>query len=209
MKRLKTFFKTTLIGGITVVLPILLSFVVFRWLFNALTGLIEPLTKLILPTMTLPKNVVSLIAFTLMVVICFILGLVVKTRIGHFFLTQTEKRILKIAPGYNLFKETIKQFLGKKKKPFSRVALVKPFGNDTLLTGFVTDEHEKGIYTVFIPSALNPTTGLICHMSKKNVHFIDVKGEDAMRTIISCGAGARELVDQFLAAGPSTSPKPV
>ena len=75
MKRLKIFIKTTLIGGITVVLPILLSFVVFRWLFNALTGLIEPVSKLILPKVTLQRTVVDLIAFTLMVVVCFILGL--------------------------------------------------------------------------------------------------------------------------------------
>ena len=104
-------------------------------------------------------------------------------------------------PGYKLFKTTIKQFLGQKETPFSRVALVRPFGNDTMMTGFVTDEHPGGGFSVFVPSGLNPTIGLILHLKKESVHLVDVSVEDTMRSIISCGAGSFKLMEKLRDSG--------
>ena len=105
--------------------------------------------------------------------------------------------ILKIAPGYSLFKETLKQLVGQEKKPFSSVVLARIFGSDTLMTGFVTDEHPDGRVTAFFPSALNPTTGLLCHLKKEDVRIIDVSVETAMRSIISCGVGSSKLFEKM------------
>ena len=198
MKKLKKFIKTTILGGVIVLLPVLLTGFLLNWLFNFITGLIYPLTKMVVEKAQVQKYLADALVILIIIAICFMVGLVVRTKLGGFFYRQIEKRILKVMPGYTLFRNTIKQFLGQEKAPVSRVALVQPFGNSTLMTGFVTDEHPDGRYTVFAPSALNPTTGLILHLEKEYVHLVDVSVEETMRSIISCGAGSTQLLKKML-----------
>lgn len=200
MKRIKRFLKTTILGGVIVILPIVLTFFFLRWLFNFTTGLIEPVTRMLMEQSKIQKFFADFIVIAIIVLICFLIGLVVKTRFGRFLFVTVEDKILEIAPGYNLFKETIKQLLGRDRAPFSTVALVQVFGpaSNTMMTGFVTDEHPDGYYTVFIPSALTPTSGLVYHVEKQYVHIVDATVEETMRTVISCGMGAQKLLDNFV-----------
>ncbi|UCH95861.1 MAG: DUF502 domain-containing protein [Candidatus Aminicenantes bacterium] len=200
MKRIKRFLQTTILGGVIVILPVVLTFFFLRWLFRFITGLIEPITRMLMEQSQLQKYIADILVIVIIVLICFLIGLIVKTRFGRFLHQTLENRILEIAPGYNLFKETIKQLLGRKRAPFSTVALVQVFGpaSNTMMTGFVTDQHPDGYCTVFIPSALTPTSGLIYHVEEKYVHIVDVSVEDTMRTIISCGMGAQKLLEEYL-----------
>jgi len=198
MKKIKAFLKTTILGGLIVILPVLLTLLFLRWAVNIITGIIQPLTVLFVDKFHLHKAAADILVIFIVILVCFIIGLVVKTKIGKFIYRVIEKRILKVAPGYSLFKETIKQFLGQEKTPFSSVALVRVFENSTLMTGFVTDEHPDGRYTVFVPSGLNPTSGIIYHLEKEYVHLVDASVEDTMRSIISCGAGSENLITNYL-----------
>ena len=113
---------------------------------------------------------------------------------GGWLFRSLESSLLNKVFGYNLIKETVTQFLSSKQSPFSSVALVNVFGNETLMTAFVTDEHEDGSYSVFVPTGPNPTSGNIYHLKKEFVHLVDISVEDAMRSIISCGAGSSKLI---------------
>jgi uncharacterized membrane protein len=197
MKKIGNFIKTTLFGGLLVILPIMLTFFLMRWIFNFVSRVIEPLTMLIMKQPHMWKLVADMISVILIILVCFVIGLIVKTKIGRYLFTAVDNRILKIAPGYSLFKETLKQLVGQEKRPFSSVVLAKIFASDTLMTGFVTDVHPDGKYSVFFPSALNPTTGLLCHLKKEDVWIIDVSVETAMRSIISCGVGSSKLFEKM------------
>ena len=166
MKKIKTFFKTTVLGGIIVVLPVVITAFVLKWLFELITGLIHPLTQMVVEKSNIQKTLADIVVILLIIGVCFIIGLFVKTRMGKYIYILFEKRILKLAPGYSLFKETIKQFLGQQRTPFSSVALVQIFENSTLMTAFVTGQHPDGRYTVYVPSGLNPTAGMIYHLKK-------------------------------------------
>lgn len=197
MKKLKAFLKTTILGGLIVILPVLLTVFLLRWAVNVVTDMIRPITELFVDKFHLHKTIADVSVIFIIVLVCFVIGLIVKTKMGKFSYRVIEKRILKIAPGYSLFKETIKQFIGQEKTPFSSVALVQVFENGTLMTGFITDEHPDGRCTVFVPNGLNPTSGNIFHLEKEYVHLVDVSVEDTMRSIISCGAGSETLVKKL------------
>jgi len=197
VNKIKQFFKTTFLGGVIVTLPVVLTVFLLKWIFNLVTNLIHPLTEIIIKNAKVQNIVAYLIAIVLILGVCFFIGLAVKTRLGTFVVVQIDKYILKIAPGYEFFKGAIKQLFGQERRPFSQVALVQPFQNDTLMTGFITDEHADGKFSVFIPSGLNPTSGMICHLKGEHVHMIDVSVETAMQTVISCGAGSKELLEDF------------
>lgn len=197
MKKLKEFIQTSLLGGFTIILPVAILIAVFGWLFNFVSNLISPLTNVLVNQSGFPKVLADIIVIALILAVCFFVGIFVRTRFGKFLHTTVEERILKVAPGYNLIKETVLQILGSKKSPFSTVALAQIFANDTLVTSFVTDEHPDGSFTVFVPTGPNPTSGNIYHLSARYVHPIDVSVEDAMRSIISCGAGSSELLSKY------------
>lgn len=198
LQRTKNFFRTTLLGGIIVILPTIILGFAFKWLFGVVGGAIQPLTQLVVGNLTLPDRydefIAMLIVLSVIILGCFAVGLFVKTRLGRWIYEGFESGLLSKAPGYKMVKETVNQFLGKKESPFSSVALVQIFENDTQVTAFITDRHDDGTITVFVPTGPNPTSGFIYHLDQQYVHPVEVSVEDAMRSVISCGAGSGVLI---------------
>jgi uncharacterized membrane protein len=182
-------------GGILVVLPMVILFLVFRWIFGFVFDLISPVTQLIMITGTMNELLAGLLALVIILVVCFLIGVGIKTRWGHFTHNNLEDRVLRYAPGYSLIKETVMIFLGRKTPPFSKVALVRIFATPTLMTALVTDEHPDGSFTVFVPTAPNPTSGNIYHLRPENVFLVDVPVEEAIRSILGCGAGSTRMIE--------------
>jgi len=198
MQGIKSFFKTSLLGGLVVLLPVGILALLFAWVFGMVQRWVQPLTNLVTSLTVLNELLAMFVALCLIVVACFVVGLILRTQVGRFIHEKLEDHILKIAPGYNLIKETVLQFLGNRPSPFSSVALVRLFGNDTLVTAFVTETHDNGWYSVFVPTGPNPTSGNIYHLKPEYVHKVDLPIEDVMRSIISCGAGSASVVKAFL-----------
>lgn len=201
LTRTKNFLRTTILGGVIVILPAIILAFAFRWLFGFVGNAIKPLTNLVVDNLTLPDQIdefiATLIVLSVIVLACFLVGLFVRTRLGQMIYNSVEASLLAKAPGYKMIKETVNQFLGKKESPFSSVALVRIFENDTKVTAFITDRHDDGTITVFVPTGPNPTSGFIYHLNRKYVHPVDVSVEDAMRSVISCGAGSTALVKEL------------
>ena len=198
LQRTKTFFRTTLFGGVIVILPAIILIFAFKWLFGFVSNGIKPLTDLVVDHLILPKHyddfIATLIVLSVIILTCFFIGLFVRTRIGRWIYGGFENSLLSKAPGYRMIKETVNQFLGKKQSPFSSVALVQLFENGTRATAFITDRHDDGTITVFVPTGPNPTSGFIYHLDQQYVHPVNVSVEDAMRSVISCGAGSGALI---------------
>ena len=198
MKKLREFVKSTLIGGLLVILPLGVFAFVLVWVFSLIRRMISPLTHYVMARSEHEGIIVDILVLLVLVCVCFLVGAVVRTRLGKWLYGLIEARLLRRAPGYSMIKETANHFLGENRKsPFSSVALARIFGNDTLVSVFVTDTHADGSYTVFMPTGPNPTSGNIYHLKAENVYPVDVPVEDAMRSIISCGAGSSALVNKF------------
>ncbi len=198
LTRTKNFFRTTLLGGVIVILPAIILSLAFKWLFGKVGDGIKPLTNLVVSWINFPEQYEDLIAMMIVLSVIilsfFAVGLFVKTRIGRWIYDGFERSLLSKAPGYKMIKETVNQFLGMKTSPFSSVALVQIFENDTQVTAFITDRHDNDTITVFVPTGPNPTSGFIYHLDQKYVHPVNVSVEDAMRSVISCGAGSDALI---------------
>lgn len=205
MERLKSFIRMSLLGGLVVILPVALLAITFTWILNFIRKFINPIANLILNIIEITglrfpsymkELFADIIAILVILIICFIVGVIVRTKVGKYLHKQVEKRILARFPLYNLFRETILQFFGTKRMPFSKVAVANIYGNETMVTAFITDEHDNGMVTVFVPTGPNPTSGNIYHLKEEFVHPIDAPVEDTMRSIISCGAGSRNILSK-------------
>ncbi len=211
LNRVNSFIKTSLLGGVVVILPAAISLFVFKWIFVKVTDVIQGPTNWILVHVPIIKNreivADALVVFTILLT-CFFIGVVVKTQFGKLIYKTLDSYLLRIIPTYSMIKEIVLQFLGDKKSPFSSVALVQIFENDTLMTGFVTENHENGLHTVFVPTGPNPTSGNIYHLKSRYVHMLDIGVEDAMKSIIGCGAGSSTLMKSYMNKQSTTSEKP-
>ena len=199
MGKTRAFTKRALIGGLLVILPIAILAFFFRWLFRLTTDLLAPVSNLLINRYDLPQLTADVLTLVSIILLCFIVGTLVSTKVGRWTHGFFEKHLERFAPGYRMVKEIVNQFLGdKNSSPFNQgqVAKVKLFGAniDTSVTALVTSQHDNGFYTVFVPTGPNPTSGMIYHLPADQVELLpDIKVDSAMRTIISCGAGSDEL----------------
>lgn len=200
MNSLKQFIRTTLLGGFLVVLPIVILLLVLKWMFETLTGYIKPITNLLIQTARVNEFVASFFAILFIILVFFLVGLLVRTEMGKVSFQVLENKFLSKIFGYKIIKETVLQIFGEEKNVFKAVALVKLFGNETLMTAFVTDEHPDGSYTVFIPSGPAPTAGFVYHVKKEQITIVDIPVDQALRTILSLGAGSKKIIEQYKAS---------
>lgn len=192
-QRLRRFFLTTFIGGLVVVLPITLFIAVVRLIINFLTNIVEPVGELLQFSDDFAAWIVQLLSLAIVIFAFFLMGLLVRTELGNKFFINLEERWLMPLPLYGTIRETVRQFIGKDKMPFSQVVLADVFGGGTLVTGFITDELGNDYYTIFIPTAPNPTNGFVFHVHRSKIKFLDVRSEDALRTVIGLGTGSNML----------------
>lgn len=186
-------------GGLVVILPIAILTFLFKWLFKTVTDLIQPLTNYASSIYPIPEIVADILVIAIILFSCFFVGVIVQTKIGNILHRMFDDILHKLAPGYRMVKEVVVQIFGSSdKSPFSNgmVARVKLFGDScaTEVTALVVDQSDEDIFTVFMPTGPNPTSGNIYHVTKSQVTlYPDVKIDSAMRTVIACGAGSAEL----------------
>lgn len=201
IQRLRRLFTTTVIGGIAVMLPIALIFFLFSFIWNFLSNLLSPMRGLLPFHENTATWMIDLISLAIVVIVFFMVGLIVQTQLGNNLVKMVEKTWLEQIPFYATIRDTVQQFFGNKKMPFSEVVLVDAFGNGTLMTGFLIEALGNDYFTVFVPTAPNPTNGFVFHVKSTQLHHVKAKTEDAIRSIIAVGAGSGKLFENFNNAG--------
>ncbi|OUS25268.1 hypothetical protein A9Q99_22005 [Gammaproteobacteria bacterium 45_16_T64] len=205
MSKLKAFVGKALLGGVLVLLPVAILLGAFKWVFTMVTGLIQPLTNVLIKNNGLPEVVGDSLAVLLITLGCFAVGALVSTGVGKWLHDVIDENLTRFAPGYKLTKGIVGQFIGDKTgSPFTNgeVAKAKIFGGEsgTTVSAIVTCRHEDGSFTVFVPTGPNPTSGNMYHLPEEQVElFPNASVEELMKTIIACGAGSDALFSDVVA----------
>ena len=200
MKKLKSYIGLALIGGLLVILPMAVFIFVGRWLLGTLGSLISPLSDPIMAVFELPPLMADFMAIIAFLSVCLIVGVLVRTAFGRWAHHTFDQWMSKLAPGYKTIRAMIHQLIsGSGGGPLKgEVVLAQIFGADvsTTMTGIVTSKHADGRVTVYVPTAPVPTSGLTYHLPAECVQYLpNVSVEEAMRTIIACGAGTSEMFE--------------
>ncbi len=191
--RFRQFVVTTFVGGFLVVLPVTIFIVIVGMVVNFIVGLLSPVRAILGLESASAQWLVNLLAFSIVMVLFFFIGLFVSTDEGRDFFNYVEDKFLMQLPLYASIKETTQQFLGTRKMPFQQVVSVDVFGNSTRMIGFITDESVDKLFTVFVPTGPNPTNGFIFCVRENQIQRLEVKPEQAMRMVIGVGTGAGKL----------------
>ncbi len=199
MQRLRSFVALTLLGGLTVVLPIAIFVLLFQWLLDLVTDFIDPLSDMLIQRADFRSRMADAMVVLLLMGLCFVIGLLVKTSVGRWMHHWMDKGLTRFAPGYRTIRDIVVQFVGGSEEHSllkGQPALVRLYGDscDVQVTGIVTASFDGG-FTVFVPTAPMPTSGMVYHVPEAFVTLLpEVSVEQAMRTVIACGAGSQVLM---------------
>lgn len=188
MKKALAFVAQRVIGGLLVVIPIYLAVLVLLKGMKSVGQLVRPFTQL-LPDWFPAEQALSLLV---VLMICFLIGVVLRTRLGQVARKQVEKGFFERIPGYSLFRSLTQQVAGDNRQNVWKPALVEI--EDALVPAFVIEEFKDGRYTIFVPSIPTPFAGAVYVLDGKRVHPLDVPFTEALKVVSRWGSGARELV---------------
>ena len=199
MNKIKSYVGLALLGGLLVILPVTLFVLLGRWLLQSLGSLIAPVSDPLKELFGWPALTSDVLVVSLFLVICILIGILVRTAIGRWLHKVVDQLLVRLAPGYKTIRAMVRQLLGGDGTgPLSgEVVLAQIYGKNcsTSVTGIVTSKHKSGLVTVYVPTAPVPTSGLTYHLPADAVQYLpEVTVEEAMRTIIACGAGTADML---------------
>ena len=190
--------KNYLFTGILVTAPVALTFWIAISLVKFFDKLVTPLIPIYLnPNTYLPRDLPGL-GLIVLLVILILIGSVTANFFGSWILKQTDRFISKI-PLIKTFYKTIKQILETilrtNSQAFRDAVLVEYPRRGAWVIGFTTGEVKgevkKKINTplvnVFVPTTPNPTSGFLLMIPKKELKYLNVSVDEAIKTIVSAG----------------------
>ncbi len=200
-----------LIAGVLTLIPIWVTWLVFRFVFLKMSELGAPWVRAAARTVephapTMANWLVqpwfqSLLAVTVTLLGLYILGWAVTRVLGRRIVAAFDALMERIPLVQNIYGSTRKLLGALQRKPdgVQRVVLIDFPSEHMKTVGFVTrllkDEHTGAdLAAVYVPTTPNPTSGYLEIVPLENVISTDWTLDEAMTFIISGGAVAPEEV---------------
>lgn len=190
-----TYYLQVLVQGVIASLPIVIIIFILSLGFKFIFNILSPINSLLNPNAEETHWWINILSLIVLLSFFFAVGWMIRHKTGRQYFKSIENDYLCRVPLYSTVRDLVQQFSGIKKMPFSQVVLIDIFGTGVWMTGFVTEEINKDLFTVFVPTAPNPTNGNIYHVPASRLKFINVKTEGAMRTVVGMGTGSSCLFD--------------
>jgi len=192
MKRITSFIKTTLIGGLFFVIPIVLVLLIIGKILEIFRKLVTPIADII-PLETIGGITLSgIIALLVLLLLCFIAGLFANTKKANDLKNWIEATILSNIPGYTLLKGMTESAIGVDSENLKDVILVDI--EEVWQIGFLMDEIDDELSSVYIPGAPNPMSGDVFLVKNERLKKLDLPELSAMKIYKKMGLDAKQIL---------------
>jgi len=198
------FFKATIVGGLLFMVPLILMVVVLQKGLGLVRKIVVPLAKYFPERTFLGVGMTTILSIAVIVLLCFLFGLVARTAAGKKVRDWLEFTIMGKLPGYALVKGVIQGATGLENEEDVTIALVRI--EDAWQIGFVVEVHSDGHRTVYLPGVPNPASGSIFYITEDRIRPIDAKMGQMLTVIRHLGIGSKDLLKGKLT--PPAAPNP-
>jgi uncharacterized membrane protein len=208
-KKVFKHLRTKIFAGILVILPLGITFLVLKFVFNTLDSILGPLIPDI--TISLFDRIyhlpgVGIIAFFLLL---YLIGLITTNVLGRKLISWGDRLFTTIPVVKNIYtssKQLTDAFSATRKGSFRQAVFVEFPQEGNYMLGFVTNElmdleHQKKV-TVFVPTAFVPPQGFLLFLPKEKILPSQLTVEEAIKAIMSVG-----IVTPHALTIPLSSPK--
>ncbi len=190
--RMQRRFRELFVVGLAVVLPLLLTYLLLRFLFETLDGLLDPMIHTIL------GRKIPGLGFVVSIAIIFLIGALTTNIVGRKLVALTEGVLLRIPLVkyvYAASKQLFDALTLPGKEAFRQVVMLEYPRLGLYALGFITAARAEGFQdlvgektvNVFIPTAPNPTSGFFLVVPEKSVIPVPISMEEALKLIVSGG----------------------
>lgn len=203
--------KKHFITGLIFLLPLAVTVAIVTFIVNFLTqpfvGFVENLLKsyefpskeiIFLKSEQMLRYGSQVIILLMLFITTVLLGVLTRWFFIYYLINLGDyvlHRIPFINKLYKTSQDIIRSLFTSQTNSFKQVVMV-PFPTKTIFSiGLVSRESPpecqnctgSNLISVFVPTTPNPTSGYLLMFKKEDVHYLDMKVEDAIKFIISCG----------------------
>jgi len=193
--------RAQFITGILIIVPIGAAILILRWLFLTIDNILQPVAESLLGY-TIPGLGVGIL-----VVLIYLAGLVATNVIGRRLIGYGEALLARVPLFRYLYtgiKQILQNFASPREGGFLQVVLVEFPKKGMRAIGFVTSESrvESGekLFSVFIPTSPNPTSGYLEIVRENDIIKTDISIDDALKMVLSAGKVSLQEVTDRLSA---------
>jgi uncharacterized membrane protein len=191
MKTITQFIRTTILGGLFFLAPIVVLIVILAKAFDYAKKGLNAVLVHIPAASDLSAGAATALAVAVVALVCFLAGLVARTMAAQRAIDALESSVLSKIPGYDYLKQESASALGVAEIGEHPVVFVPMEGGWQL--GVQTEALSGGLVSVFVPGAPDPHSGSVFFFSTDTVRPAGVKLAAALNCLRRCGAGALAL----------------
>lgn len=192
MKQHVGFVKTTVIGGLVFLAPIVVLLLVIQQALEVINAILAPFEKLIPIESVGGVLIADIVGIAALLGICFAAGLLARRARLKGFVDRLETMILTKLPGYEFIKGMGETMVGLSSDR-QRQAVLARF-DDGWQFGFEMERLDDGHVVVFIPGAPAPFSGAVFVMAADRIRVLDNAQADTLHCLKAMGIGANALL---------------
>ncbi len=174
--------------GLLLLVPLLLTYLVLRFIFDFLDGVLGPMLD------TLLNREIPGLGIIVLIMLVYLSGVVVTVVIGRQIFLGMEQVLLSV-PGvrqvYAASRQLVTSMGGKTATGLSRVVLIEYPRSGLWAMGFLscltTGENGHSIATVYIPTAPLPNSGWVAVLPTSDVYETTLSFNELMQYVFSGG----------------------
>ncbi len=198
-KRSFALVRNAFLSGLLLFAPLAVTWIVFRFLVQSVGGSFRPIFLPLLPDSLAQFTIIwDILATIIVLAMITVLGYLSRYVFGQYFGGLAERFIQNI-PGvntvYNTVKQIVETFSTQNRNLFSKVVLVQFPRAGVYTIGFLTNRAQgepqvraaRELWTVFVPTTPNPTSGFLLLLPPQEVIELDMSVGDGMKMVISGG----------------------
>ena len=192
MKRIFKFLRTTLVGGLLFLAPIVVLIILLGKALALTHKFVDPLAARLPVQSIIGLRTPMLLAVALIVLFCFLAGLFARTAFAKRVVNDLETMVLSNLPGYEFLKGMGVSILGVENKGAYPVVLAR--FDDAWQIGFRVEGLENGLVAVFVPDAPNPQSGAVYFMTSDRVKSAGISTAATLKCLKRLGVGSDALL---------------
>lgn len=211
LNRVADSIRRHFLSGVLVVVPIILTYLVLKFLFEAVDGILQPLLTNVLGYYRTGLGVLTTILLILLA------GLLTRNFIGHKLYSIGESLLVRvpiIRPVYSAAKQLLETLAGPSGESFKEVVLIEYPRRGTWALCFVTrrvtlvlDGRSQEFTNCFVPSTPTPISGFVILVPTADTRPVDLTVEQGVQFLVSGGVASPALIRQKPPSPPTAGPE--
>ena len=193
MKNTLEFLKTSLSGGILVLLPLVMFYLLMDEIIGILIALATPIADLFPRGLFDNLELPGVIALVLLVGVSFLFGLALRSDTLRRFGRWIERTLLGQLPLYDAIKKLSRGLIGAKEDGVFKPAVMHSENGEREIV-YLIEEDSNGQATVLVPWAPASFAGSLKILSRNRIELIDSNLGDTSRVLSHWGVGTFELL---------------